>query len=107
VSLRLCGYHAEVLAFVGKKAHSLLRLVGQGVSRVGDRGLNIVLGEMRVGFSNPWCVVPSPSFRKISSTVTRVPRIIGLPSMTFGLISIRSCVDMIFSLPHGAWISEA
>jgi len=37
-------------------------------------------------------VAPSASLRKMSSTVMRVPRITGLPSITAGLISIRSVV---------------
>jgi len=35
-------------------------------------------------------VASSPSLRKISSTGIRVPRMTGLPNMTYGLISIRS-----------------
>ena len=34
---------------------------------------------------------PAPSFRRISSTGTRVPRITGLPPMISGLTSIRVC----------------
>src|SRR4029077_11753133 len=36
-------------------------------------------------------VIPAPNLRKIDSTGMRVPRITGLPPITSGLISTRSC----------------
>src|SRR5205823_6514796 len=37
-------------------------------------------------------VIPSPSFRRMSSTVMRVPLITGLPNMILGSTVMRSCV---------------
>jgi hypothetical protein len=77
--------------FVGQRQRSVRQCrpyVGRGQARI---------GVQEVGF----CCPLAPNLRRMSSTGILVPRITGLPSITAGLISMRSAriVDMLLSTP--------
>lgn len=93
-------HYGKVTTLVGDQAHWVRPslsgstehdfLVRERVGGIAKRGVDIVSRQPRIGLNQTLLVRPFPNLRTINSTGIRVPRITGLPSITFGLSSIRS-----------------
>ena len=69
----------------------------QRICGIHDGGLDIVLGQMRVGLEQVGGRGAFAEFSKDQLHHDARAAVTGLPSITFGLISIRSCADMSFA----------
>ena len=69
-------------------------LVGHIVGGIGLRGADVFQGEMRIAGDDLLGRQPPPSSCGMCSTVMRVPRMTGFPSITLGSRTMRSCCFM-------------